>query len=168
MQPDALDPPTLRLQCWPPIDRKQLDLSVSGSATLGFVPIVSSTLLALSRVTCSPRMSNRYRDPGVAAVTVPDLLSAFSYEISAEYSCRAHIVGQRSTRLHVRAHVAMLRVARRRGDRRELGGQLGRIIAAALFSRIGVPEGNTGGANVSALKRMPVPDDLKHIIEQVR
>jgi hypothetical protein len=115
-------------------------------------------------------------------VTVPDLLSAFSDELSAGYSSlergdlfeafrrfeRAHIVGQRRTRLHVRAHVAMLRVARRRGDSRGLVGQLGRIIAAALFSRIWVPEGNTGGANVSALKRMPIPDDLKRIIEQLR
>jgi hypothetical protein len=27
-----------------------------------------------------------------------------------------------------------------------------------------VPDGNTGGANVSALKRMPIPEDLKSFL----
>jgi len=79
---------------------------------------------------------------------------------------RAHILGQRSTRLHVRAHVAMVSVARRRGDNREIVCQLQRIVAAALFSRIWVPTGNTGGTNVSAVQRMPIPDDLKRVLER--
>jgi Protein of unknown function (DUF3703) len=79
---------------------------------------------------------------------------------------RAHILGQRRTWLHVRAHVAMLRVGWRKRDARELLGQLTRILAAALFSRIWVPEGNTGGANVSALEPMPIPDDLKRILDR--
>ena len=63
-------------------------------------------------------------------MTVPDLPSAFSHELSAGYSSlergdlleafrrfeRAHIIGQRRTRLHGRAHVAMPRVAQRRGE----------------------------------------------------
>jgi hypothetical protein len=59
----------------------------------------------------------------------------------------------------------MLRVARRRGDKREIVGQLKRIVAAALFSRIWVPTGNTGGANVSATRRNADPDDLKRILD---
>jgi hypothetical protein len=112
-------------------------------------------------------------------VTTRELLSAYRSELDAGYASlqtgdlveafrrfeRAHILGQRSTRLHVRAHVAMLRVARRRGDKREIVGQLKRIVAAALFSRIWVPTGNTGGANVSAVRRMPIPDDLKRILD---
>ena len=112
-------------------------------------------------------------------MTTPDLLMAYRSELDAGYASmksgdlneafrrfeRAHILGQRSTRLHVRAHVGMLRVARRRGDKRELVGQLKRIAAAALFSRIWVPAGNTGGANVSALRKMPIPDDLKRILD---
>ena len=78
---------------------------------------------------------------------------------------RAHILGQRRTTLHVRAHVAMLRVAWRRSDKREIVGQMSRIIAAALFSRVWVPEGNTGGANVSAFERMSVPEDLRRILD---
>jgi len=112
-------------------------------------------------------------------VTTRELLSAYRSELDAGYASmnsgdlaeafrrfeRAHILGQRSTRLHVRAHVAMLRVARCRGDKREIVGQLKRIVAAALFSRIWVPTGNTGGANVSATRRMPIPDDLKRILD---
>jgi hypothetical protein len=77
---------------------------------------------------------------------------------------RAHILGQRSTRLHVRSHLGMLRIARARRDRGEVIGQLPRIVAATLFSRIWVPTGNTGGANVSALKPMPIPPDLQKIL----
>lgn len=77
---------------------------------------------------------------------------------------RAHILGQRSTRRHVRVHVWMLKVGRRRGDRREIFGQLKRIAAAAVFSRIWVPAGNTGGANVPATKPMPIPEDLRRIL----
>jgi hypothetical protein len=38
-------------------------------------------------------------------------------------------------------------------------------LAAALFSRLWVPVGNTGGANVSAFRPMPVPEDLQRLLE---
>jgi hypothetical protein len=98
---------------------------------------------------------------GYARLEQGDLVEAF-----ARFE-RAHILGQRRTHMHVRAHAAMLRVGWRRRDHREVVGQLFRIVAAALFSRIWIPEGNTGGANVSALKPMPIPDDLKRILEGV-
>jgi hypothetical protein len=81
---------------------------------------------------------------------------------------RAHILGQRSTRAHVRSHVAMLGFAWQRGDRREILGQLARIVGASLFSRLWIPEGNTGGANVSAFRSMPVPPDLHRLLEEDR
>jgi hypothetical protein len=77
---------------------------------------------------------------------------------------RAHILGQRSTWLHLRSHVAMLRIGWQRRDTRELIGQFTRLVAAALFSRIWVPVGNTGGANVSALRPMPLPEDLQRLL----
>lgn len=77
---------------------------------------------------------------------------------------RAHILGQRSTIAHARAHVGMLRIGWARRDLREILGQLSRIVAALLFSRIWVPVGNTGGANVSAFRAMPVPDDLSALL----
>jgi hypothetical protein len=115
-------------------------------------------------------------------VTSAKLLRAYGAELSAGHRCldsgdlkqafrhfeRAHIIGQQRTLLHVRAHIAMLRVASRSGDKREVVGQLKRIVAAALFSRIWVPKGNTGGANVSAFEPMSIPEDLERILQDTR
>jgi hypothetical protein len=81
---------------------------------------------------------------------------------------RAHILGQRHTRRHVQVHALMLRVGWARRDAREVFGQLARIAAAALMSKVWVPVGNTGGANVSALRPMPVPEDLARLLERPR
>ena len=77
---------------------------------------------------------------------------------------RAHILSQRSTWRHVRSHLGMLRIGWQRRDPREIVGQLSRLVAATLFSRIWVPVGNTGGANVSALRPMPMADDLRALL----
>ena len=78
---------------------------------------------------------------------------------------RAHILGQRHTVRHVRSHLGMLHVGWLRSDAREILGQFARIAAAAVFSRIWVPVGNTGGANVSATRPMPVPADLQALLD---
>jgi hypothetical protein len=78
---------------------------------------------------------------------------------------RAHILGQRFTLRHVHVHWLMLRLGLAVRDRREVVGQLSRIVAAAIFSRLWVPAGNTGRANVSALEPMPIPDDLRRLLE---
>lgn len=78
---------------------------------------------------------------------------------------RAHILSQRSTWAHTRAHLGMFAIGWRRRDLRELFGQLLRIPAALTKSLIWVPVGNTGGANVSAIKPMPVPADLKNYLD---
>ena len=77
---------------------------------------------------------------------------------------RAHILSQRRTGDHVRSHAWMWRAGWRRRDAREVLGQTLRMLAALLFSRIWVPEGNTGRANVSAFRPMPVPEDLAAIL----
>jgi hypothetical protein len=51
-------------------------------------------------------------------------------------------------------------------DWREVVGQMSRFIAATVFSRIWVPIGNTGRANVSTLRPMPIPADLRIVLEQ--
>ncbi len=79
---------------------------------------------------------------------------------------RAHVLGQRLTSLHVRAHVGMLRIGWMRRDIREVAGQLSRMLAAAVFSRIWVPSGNTGGANVPAMRPMPIADELQAILSR--
>ena len=81
---------------------------------------------------------------------------------------RAHILSQRLTLRHVHVHWLMLKHGIVTRNPREILGQTLRIIAAALFSRIWVPTGNTGGANVSAMRPMPVPDDLRDLLERHR
>jgi hypothetical protein len=74
---------------------------------------------------------------------------------------RAHILSQPKAPLDVRTHLAMLTAGVRRRDRREIVGQLLRMIAAGPGSLTGrYPVGNTGGAAVNALAPMPIPADL--------
>src|SRR4051812_11765524 len=79
---------------------------------------------------------------------------------------RAHILSQPMAGPHVRTHVAMLGHGVRRRDRREVPGQIIRLGVAAPGSWTErSPVGNTGGADVSALKPMPIPDDLRALLE---
>ena len=81
----------------------------------------------------------------------------------------AHVLGQASTRLHVKVHVQMLLWAVRQGNIGEFFGQLFRIAGAATKTVFGlVPHGNTGGANVSPFKAMPIKPDLNTIIKKAR
>lgn len=86
-------------------------------------------------------------------------------EVAFHHLERAHILSQCHTLKHVYVHWRMLRLGASTGAWREVVGQFTRIVAAALFSRIWVPIGNTGRANVSAMKPMPVPDDLRTLLE---
>ena len=81
---------------------------------------------------------------------------------------RAHVLSQVHTGPHVRVHGLMLQHAWRQRDWREVAGQLLRIPAALLMSAIWVPIGNTGGANVSAIRPMPLPEDLAAVLAQSR
>ena len=78
---------------------------------------------------------------------------------------RAHILSQPMAVTHLRTHVAMLAAGLRRHDRREVVGQLLRLVVAAPGSLSGrYPVGNTGGADVSALQPMPIPEDLRPVL----
>ena len=58
------------------------------------------------------------------------------------------------------------RPARRRRDGKEIVGQVVRLVPAGPGSLTGkYPVGNTGGANVSAFAPMPIPDDLRAVLE---
>lgn len=89
-------------------------------------------------------------------------------DLAFQHLERAHILGQRLTWRHVRSHVGMLRIGWLRSDAGEILGQVLRILAAAMVSRIWVPAGNTGGANVSAIQPMPVPPDLQGLLDAER
>jgi len=78
---------------------------------------------------------------------------------------RSHVLSQPMAGPHVRTHVAMLGFGLRHRDGREIFGQLLRLAVAApgTWARR-YPVGNTGGANVSALEPMPIPDDLQDVL----
>jgi hypothetical protein len=78
---------------------------------------------------------------------------------------RAHVLGQASTREHVRVHFRMLVWALRHRRAREVSGQVFRLLGAATLTAIGmVPAGNTGGTNVSPFQKMAVAPDLAILI----
>jgi hypothetical protein len=59
----------------------------------------------------------------------------------------------------------MLSASIRRRDRREVAGQLLRLLLAVPGSISGrYPVGNTGGADVSAFSPMAVPEDLRPLL----
>ena len=78
---------------------------------------------------------------------------------------RAHILTQRRPWLHARSHWLMLRAGWQQGDMREVLGQMPRILAALLFSRIWVPVCNTGRARVSAFQPMTISEELRRLLE---
>lgn len=81
----------------------------------------------------------------------------------------AHVLGQASTRLHVKVHVMMLLWAVRQCDLGEFCGQIFRIMGAATKTVFGlVSHGNTGGTNVSPFKAMPINSKLERVIEKAR
>ena len=78
---------------------------------------------------------------------------------------RAHVLGQESTYWHVKVHVLMLIWGIRNRAPKEIVGQVMRILGAATKTAVGlVPKGNTGGANVSPFKKMPVLEELELLI----
>jgi hypothetical protein len=110
----------------------------------------------------------RYIRPHV----MEELKSAAQLEAAGEPAAafarleRAHVLGQASTREHVRVHWQMLRWGLRQRRLREVVGQVLRLVGAATKTAIGwIPSGNTGGANVSPLKPMPIPADLQAILD---
>jgi hypothetical protein len=63
----------------------------------------------------------------------------------------------------------MLVWATRNRSVRELVGQIFRIVGAATKTAFGlVPQGNTGGANVSPFKKMPIEPELATLIQKAK
>jgi hypothetical protein len=114
--------------------------------------------------------ANRIR-PSVQA----ELVAAATAEARGEFYTafqhleRAHVLGQAATLEHVRVHWRMFRFSLRNRLHGEAAGQLWRLVAASIFTAPGlVPEGNTGGTDVSGLRRLPVPEDLKQRLDAAR
>ena len=88
---------------------------------------------------------------------------------SFEHLENAHVLGQASTWWHVKVHFLMLLWAIRHSKTRESIGQVLRIFGAATKTVFGwVPQGNTGGANVSPFASIPISPELAKKIEKAQ
>lgn len=93
--------------------------------------------------------------------------SRYDYLTAWYHLERAHILGQAWPLEHSRAHWKMLCFAFRRKNIKEIIGQLPRLLIGGVKSFLGeIPIGNTGGANVSPIKPMIIPDDLKKTLDK--
>lgn len=96
-------------------------------------------------------------------------LDSNDYAISWNHLERAHILGQPYPWQHTVVHWKMLSFGVRIKNRREIFGQIPRLLFGGVKSFVGkIPTGNTGGSNVHALKSMPIAEDLLAIIESNR
>jgi hypothetical protein len=78
---------------------------------------------------------------------------------------RAHIASQPFAWPHTRVHATMLRVAWRQRDRREIVGQLVRLIVAGPGSLVDrYPPGNTGRTTMGLTEHGPIPADLAELL----
>jgi hypothetical protein len=79
---------------------------------------------------------------------------------------RSHIIGQSYPIEHTYSHWLMLKFGFRQKDTKEVFGQIIRLLVGGWKSFINhVPLGNTGGANVPPLKRMPIPNDIEKLLD---
>ena len=78
---------------------------------------------------------------------------------------RAHIIGQKYPYPHTYVHWKMLLFGFKIKSKKEILGQIPRLIFGGLFSFIGkVPQGNPGGSNVPPLKEFPIEKELNNIL----
>ncbi|MEQ9144337.1 MAG: DUF3703 domain-containing protein [Parvibaculaceae bacterium] len=90
---------------------------------------------------------------------------AGALEQSFHHLERAHILGQQFLTKHLLTHWWMLKIGIRRSDGREVAGQIMRLFASVPGYLFGwVPKGNTGGANVSPIKPMPIPNEFAAVL----
>ena len=90
-----------------------------------------------------------------------EALKNTKFEISFYHFENAHILGQKHIIRHTISHYYMLIIGIKSKSNKEIIGQVLRIIASLLFTLIWVPKGNTGGANISPVKILPIRKELK-------
>jgi len=73
----------------------------------------------------------------------------------------AHILGQKHLWRHTISHYWMFVFGLKTSNAKEVIGQLFRLVASLLFTIVWVPQGNTGGSNISPIKSLPIREELK-------
>lgn len=77
---------------------------------------------------------------------------------------RAHIIGQKYPCEHTLVHWKMLQFGFKIKSKKEIFGQILRLIFGGVKSFVGkIPIGNSGGANVPPLKSYPIDKELQDI-----
>lgn len=77
----------------------------------------------------------------------------------------AHIIGQPWFVQHTQIHWLMLMFGIKIKNKKEILGQLPRLLPGGVKSFVGkIPTGNTGGANVPPLRTMEIPEELKNMM----
>ena len=78
----------------------------------------------------------------------------------------AHVIGQHDMALHFDSHRRMLAFARETHDRRELAGQLLRIVLLPFGHLLGrIPLGNIGRSTVGVTQAMEPPEAVQRLID---
>jgi hypothetical protein len=88
-------------------------------------------------------------------------LNKEKYKLSFYHFENAHILGQKFLIRHTISHYWMFLFGIKSKNIKETIGQILRMIASILFTFIWVPKGNTGGTNISPIKKIPIRKELK-------
>ncbi len=92
-------------------------------------------------------------------------ISKADFQLAWRQLERAHIIGQPWFVQHTHVHWLMLKFGIKIKNKKEILGQLPRLLVGGVKSFVGkIPTGNTGGANVPPLRKMDIPDDLKNMM----
>ena len=91
------------------------------------------------------------------------------YQVSWRHLERAHILGQPYPYAHTVVHWKMFLFGVKLKNRKEVIGQIPRLLIGGVKSFVGrIPVGNTGAANVPPLLPMEIPEDLAAIINNTK
>ena len=82
---------------------------------------------------------------------------------------RAHVIGQSYPYQHTYIHWKMLHFGFKIKSRKEIIGQIPRLLIGGVKSFVGkVPLGNTGGADIPPLRRLPIEEDILEMFKQAK
>src|SRR5690554_547795 len=96
-----------------------------------------------------------------------DAFNAGNLTLAWNHLERAHIIGQAYPIPHTQVHWLMLKFGFSIKNRKEIFGQIPRLLVGGVKSFVGViPVGNTGGADVPPLRKMEIPEDIQEVLNQ--
>lgn len=89
------------------------------------------------------------------------------YAMAWRHLERAHVVGQSFAWPHTYVHWKMLLFGIKIKNRKEILGQIPRLLVGGIKSFVGkVPLGNTGGANIPPLKPLEIEPEIQEIFRK--